>query len=74
MKEIKPMKAPPDTVLDELHSIRRRLLQQHGGIAGLAAFLRQEEAKSGEQIVEPTCDAEPEKPIRRSRNRRVVDG
>jgi hypothetical protein len=54
-----PTNEPPDTILNELHATRRQLLQQHGGVAGLAAFLRQEEAKRGDQIVKPPNDAGP---------------
>ena len=30
------MNDPPDPILDELHATRRRLLQEHGGVTGLA--------------------------------------
>jgi hypothetical protein len=43
-------KDPADPVLEELHATRRRLLAEHGGVAGLASFLRQEEAKSERRI------------------------
>ena len=46
---------PPDPILEELHATRRRLLKEHGGVAGLAAFLRQEEAKTTWPIVETTA-------------------
>lgn len=36
---------PPDPILEELHATRRQLLAQHGGVHGLAKFLRDEEAK-----------------------------
>ena len=48
---IQPITDPPDPILEELHATRRQLLKEHGGIAGLAAFLRQEEAKSNRTIV-----------------------
>jgi len=46
-------KDPADPVLEELHATRRRLLAEHGGVAGLASFLRQEEAKSDRRIATP---------------------
>ena len=49
---ISPMNEPPDPILEELHATRRRLLKEHGGVSGLAAFLRQEEAKSKWPIFE----------------------
>ncbi|MEX2173296.1 MAG: hypothetical protein WD872_02975 [Pirellulaceae bacterium] len=54
------MNNPPDTILEELHATRRRLLKEHGGVAGLAAFLRQEEAKSNRPIAESAADAGPD--------------
>jgi hypothetical protein len=73
---MKPINDPPDTILDELHATRRQLLLQHGGVAGLAAFLRQQEAAGGRQIVEPTSGSgvnngeEPaaRRPVRLKRN------
>ena len=50
---IDPKKDPADPILAELHATRRRLLAEHGGVAGLAAFLRQEEAKSERRIAVP---------------------
>ena len=47
------MTDPPDPILEELHATRRQLLVEHGGVAGLAAFLRMEEAKSTRVITEP---------------------
>lgn len=44
-------------MIEQLRAARRQLLQRHGGIAGLASFLRQEETKPGERVVEPTRDA-----------------
>ena len=46
-------KVPADPVLEELHATRQRLLTEHGGVAGLASFLRQEEAKSDWRIATP---------------------
>ena len=43
-----------DPILDELHATRRQLLREHGGVAGLAAFLRQQEAKTTRPIAEPS--------------------
>lgn len=47
---IQPMNDAPDAVLANLHATRRRLLEEHGGVRGLAAFLRQEEKKSTRPI------------------------
>jgi len=56
---IQPLTDPPDPILEELHATRRRLLKEHGGVAGLAAFLREEEAKTTRTIAksqgEPTA-------------------
>lgn len=35
-----------DPVIREVREVRRQLVQQHGGLAGLAAFLRQAEQTS----------------------------
>lgn len=35
---------PPDATLQHVRSVRAELLRKHGGIAGLADFLRQKEA------------------------------
>ena len=51
------MNDPPDPILEELHATRRRLLKEHGGVSGLAAFLRQEEAKSTRPIVETAANS-----------------
>ena len=45
-----PNTEPADVVLEELHETRRRLLQRHGGVAGLAAYLREQERKSDRKI------------------------
>jgi len=50
---------PPDPILEELHATRRKLLAEHGDVAGLAAFLRQEEAKSTRPIAKPPAATEP---------------
>ena len=56
---MQPMTDPPDPILEELHLTRRRLLKEHGGIAGLAAFLRKEEAQSTRTIAEPSDASRP---------------
>ena len=58
---IQPTDNPRDPILDELHATRRRLLEEHGGIAGLAAFLRREEAKSARVFVRPAEPPTPDK-------------
>ena len=50
---MKPALEPADTVLQEIHETRRRLLQEHGGIHGLADFLRAQEAKAKWEVSEP---------------------
>ena len=50
---ISTLNDPPDPILDELHATRRRLLKEHGGVSGLAAFLRQEEAKTARPMAAP---------------------
>ena len=53
------MTDPPDPILEELHATRRQLLEEHGGVAGLAAFLREEEAKSTRVITAPAGRSQP---------------
>jgi hypothetical protein len=50
------IKSPPDPVLEEIHATRRRLLADHGGLAGLFAFLKAEEAKSQRPIATPRSE------------------
>lgn len=50
---IEPKKEPADPILEELHATRRKLLAEHGGVAGLASFLRREESKSERRIAVP---------------------
>ena len=57
---MQPMNNPRDPILDEIHATRRRLLEEHGGISGLAAFLRQEEAKTTRLVVAPSVDSTPD--------------
>ena len=57
------MTNPPDPILDEIHKTRRELLKEHGSVAGLAAFLREEEAKSQRTIAEPSRASEPNKSV-----------
>jgi hypothetical protein len=63
---MKPTNDPSDTVLDELHATRRRLLAQHGGVKGLAAFLRKEEARCGATVVESGAAEKVERRPRRA--------
>ena len=58
---IPTMNDPPDPILKELHATRRRLLKEHGGVSGLAAFLRQEEAKTKWPIAETPAGSTPDK-------------
>ena len=44
---------PADPILEELHATRRKLLAEHGGVAGLASYLRLEESKSERRIAVP---------------------
>ncbi len=60
---IQPMPEPPDPILEELHATRRQLLKEHGGVSGLAAFLRNEEAKTTRTMVESSGDSRPNKPL-----------
>ena len=60
---IQPMTDPPDPILEELHATRRQLLKEHGGVSGLAAFLRKEEAKTTRTFAEPSDDSRPNKPL-----------
>ena len=48
-----PLPEPVDTILEEIHQTRRKLLEEHGGIAGLAAYLRQLEAKIDHVVPAP---------------------
>ena len=63
---IQPMPEPSDPILEELHATRRQLLKEHGGISGLAAFLRKEEAKTTRTIAEPSGDSRPNEPLNQS--------
>lgn len=47
-----------DRVIDELHATRLRMWQEHGGLSGLAEFLRQEEAKSTHPVVDRSNSAD----------------
>lgn len=60
---------PPDPILEELHATRRRLLKEHGGVSGLAAFLRQEEAKTTWPMVETTAGLRLHKPLNPTGNK-----
>lgn len=42
-----------DPILAEIHNARRNLLEKHGGISGLAAFLREQETASQLGTVNP---------------------
>ena len=66
---IQPMPEPPDPILEELHATRRQLLKEHGGVSGLAAFLRDEEAKTTRTMVESSGDSRPDKPLNPSGKR-----
>ena len=61
---IQPMTDPPDPILEELHATRRQLLKEHGGIAGLAAFLRKEEAKTTRPIAGPAGASRPDEALK----------
>jgi len=54
---IPSIKNPPDPIVEEIHATRRKLLEEHGGLDGLFAFLREEEAKSKRPIVGPNGKA-----------------
>ncbi len=49
----------PDPILDEIHATRRRLLKEHGGISGLAEFLRREEATTKWPIAKTSAESKP---------------
>lgn len=59
---------PADAVLEEIHETRRKLLNRHGGIAGLATFLREQEANSDRII--PAPDSPPGEMERTRPNRK----
>ena len=63
---IQPMSEPPDPILEELHATRRQLLKEHGGISGLAAFLRKEEAKTTRTIAESSDASRPNESLNQS--------
>ncbi len=44
---------PADPILAEIHQTRQALLKQHGGVAGLAAFLREQEKHTTREIACP---------------------
>ena len=68
---ISTLNDPPDPILDELHATRRRLLKEHGGVSGLAAFLRQEEAKTTRPIAELSGSSRPNKALTPAGNQPV---
>ena len=68
---IQPMTDPPDPILEELHATRRQLLKEHGGVSGLAAFLREEEAKTTRTIADPSDASTPNKALDPSGNKPV---
>jgi hypothetical protein len=50
------MHSPPEkklTVLEEIHATRRKLLDEAGGIAGLAKFIRQRESSNSAKLAIP---------------------
>ena len=61
--EIPLMTDPPDPILEEIHATRRQLLKEHGGVAGLAVFFKNEEAKSTRTIAAPTGASTPNKAV-----------
>lgn len=65
---IPKMNDPPDPILEEIHATRRRLLEEHGGISGLAAFLREEQAKTTWPIAERNDDEGTDKAAGRTGN------
>jgi hypothetical protein len=69
-----PLPEPVDTILEEIHQTRRMLLEEHGGIAGLAAFLRQQEANAGQVVRAPDSFHGTDRPTPRSRKPRDTKG
>jgi len=63
------MPDPPDPILEELHATRRQLLKDHGGISGLAAFLRKEEAKTTRTIAASAGASRPNKALNPTGNK-----
>jgi len=51
MKE--PRKPLSDPLIDEVRARRGRLVREHGGLRGWAAYIRQEQAKHPEKLVSP---------------------
>lgn len=49
-----------DPVIAEVRKTRRRLLQEHGGVAGLASFLRRAEKESNWPNAETRAGARPQ--------------
>jgi hypothetical protein len=67
------MTDPPDPNLEEIHATRRQLLKEHCGVAGLAAFLREEEAKFTRTVAEPSGASNPNiKSVNPSGDSRVI--
>ena len=46
-------KPPSDPLIDEVRATRERLVREHGGLRGWAAYVRQEQAKHPEKLVSP---------------------
>jgi len=62
---------PADLILNEIHQTRLALIKQHGGVAGLAAFLRAEEANTDREVANsalPNGQNKLPPPIPRSRS------
>jgi hypothetical protein len=42
-----------DPIIDEIHEIRRQLLEEHGGLKGFMNHLRAEQEKMKDRVVSP---------------------
>jgi len=49
----KPRRPYSDPLIDEVRATRERLVREHGGLRGWAAYIRQEQAKHPEKLVSP---------------------
>jgi len=61
-------------ILDDLHKNRQRLISQHGGIAGLAVYLRKQEATTDRKVFSPADQSRSVNVTSRQRVRRVENG
>jgi len=51
MRKAKDKKPQSDPLIDQVRATRERLVREHGGLRGWAAYVRREQAKHPEKLV-----------------------